>query len=448
VLQNYEEVRMARQKQDLGKDTRAEIKVDPNVELKDYSGPFRPNLRFTDFSREQLGKMYSLAHHYNYTNVRAYRDYVRNRWGPEAFYEGQEAIWGEMLVDDIHRFITETMNIKGKDLEAFMKHWQVDLNSQPGDFFDVIIEMPSKDRGIVTFNRCPVVDEYEASGRTDELHDICTKTCPPAIKNTANLYNTDIDLKVLALPPRKSKDHICCKFEVCYKSRTAKTSKETEKVDLRIDKKKRDIRGDIKIDPKVKLEDYSGPFKPDLRITDFSREQLARMYLMAHQYDLAIMMAYNMWVGGKFGFDGTGDMNVAIWGTGVIGDVRKLHMRFMNIAGNDLESFMKAWQMDVTSQMPNFDMKFEMPSKDRGIVTFNTCFGVMQMEKLGMSDEILKVCALDPPAIGNSARFYHPDMRVKIHAFPLREGEDEICCKWELYYDPTAPTVTWFDNRE
>ena len=47
------------------------------------------------------------------------------------------------------------------------------------------------------------------------------KTCPPAIKNMAALYNEDIDLKVLAMPPRKSKDHICCKFEVCYKGKTA-----------------------------------------------------------------------------------------------------------------------------------------------------------------------------------------------------------------------------------
>jgi hypothetical protein len=439
---------MGRQKQILGKDKRGEIKVDPKVELKDYSGPLKSDLRFTDFSREQLARMYSLAHHYDYEILRAHRDYIREIWGPEAVCEAQEDVWGNTMIKDIHQFITETMNIKGQDLEAFMKAWQIDMNSQPGDFFDVIIEMPSKDRGIVTFNRCPVVEEYEASGQTAELHDICMKTCPPAIKNTAALYNADIDLKVLAMPPRKGKDHICCKFEVCNKNGTAKKSKETEKIDLRIDKKKRDIRGEIKIDPKLKLEDYSGPFKTDLRITDFSREQLARMYFMAHKYYLTMNIAYQMWVYKTYGAEPMGGMAVEVWGKRLTGIARQVHMRFMNIKGDSIDSFMKAWQMDLTALPPNFDMVFEMPSKDRGIITFNRCFGVTMMEPIGMIKELLELCAMDPEAIGNSAKLYHPDMRTKILAFPPREGQDEICCKWELYYDVNAPKVTWFDNRE
>ncbi len=430
---------MGKEKRILGKDTRAEIKVDPNIELKDYSGPFRENLRFTDFSRAHLSKMYSLAHHYNYTIVRAFRDYVREKWGTEAVNEAQEAVWGTKLVDDIHRFISETMNIKGHDLEAFMKHWQVDVNSMPGEYFDVIFEMPSKDRGIVTFNRCPVVKEYETSGQTDELHDICMKTCPPAITNTARLYNADIDLKVLAMPPRKRKDHICCKFEVCYRSKAAKDSRKTEKLNLKIDRNKKDIRGDLKVDPKVELKDYSGRFKPDLRITDFSREQLARMYLMTSQYDMAIMIAYQIWVAEKYGFEAMGKMSEDIWGYRLIGVARELAAKFMNYKPHGIEAFMKAWQIDMTSLPPNFDMKFEMPSKDRGIVTFNKCFGATMMEAQGNIDALLQLCSMDPPSIGNSARMYHPDMRVKILAFPPRESEDDVCCKWELYYDATKP---------
>src|SRR4051812_42032934 len=35
-------------------DTRAEVEVDPDVDLPDYSGPFRQDLRFSDFSRDAL----------------------------------------------------------------------------------------------------------------------------------------------------------------------------------------------------------------------------------------------------------------------------------------------------------------------------------------------------------------------------------------------------------
>ena len=114
--------------------------------------------------------MYSLAHHYNYAILRAYREFIHDTWGPEEYVRSARSRLGQEMVNDVHQFITETMNNKGQDLEAFMKHWQIDMNSQPGDYFDVIFEMPSKDRGIVTYNRCPVVEEYEASGRTDELH--------------------------------------------------------------------------------------------------------------------------------------------------------------------------------------------------------------------------------------------------------------------------------------
>ena len=432
-------------KQDLTKDKRGEIKVDPNIELKDYSGPLRPDLRFTDFSREQLGRMYSLAHHYNYRITRGYRDYIRQEWGPEVLAEAHEAVWGNALVNDTYNFTTETMNIKGQDLEAFMKHWQVDLNSQPGDYFDVIIEMPSKDRGVVTFNRCPVVEEYEAKGQTDELRSVCMSTCPPAIKSMAKLYNEDIDLNVLAMPPRKSKDHICCKFEVFNKSCAEKSSPE---VNLEIDKSKKDVRGELKIDPNVELQDYSGPFKPDLRITDFSREQLARMYLMAAQYDLNIMIQIQTWVTGKYGFDATGKLTEVVWGEWLADDARELHMRFMNIAGNDIESMLKAIQVDITAQPPNFNLSFELPSPNSGFLTFHKCFGVDMLEPLGMNDELLKLCAMDPPAIGGSAMIYHPDMRTKILAFPPRESDDHVCCKWEFYYNPTAPKLTWFDGRE
>src|SRR4030043_1788530 len=199
------------------------------------------------------------------------------------------------MVSDFYQWVTETMNNKGKNLEAFMKHWQIDMNTQPGDHFNVIFEMPSKNRGIVTYNRCPVVEEYEASGKTDRLPGVCMKTCAIGIKNMAALYNEDIDIKVLAMPPRKSKDHICCKFEVCYKSKAEKSRQEAKEVDLKIDRKKKDIRGELKINPNIELQDYSGPFKPDLKMTDFSRVQLAKLYSMATEYDVLAMLGFQQW---------------------------------------------------------------------------------------------------------------------------------------------------------
>ena len=47
-----------------GRDVRGEIKIDPNVDLPDYSGPFQADLRFSDFSKEQLVRMLSMSYEY------------------------------------------------------------------------------------------------------------------------------------------------------------------------------------------------------------------------------------------------------------------------------------------------------------------------------------------------------------------------------------------------
>jgi hypothetical protein len=41
----------------------------------------------------------------------------------------------------------------------------------------------------------------------------------------------------------------------------------------------------------------------------------------------------------------------------------------LNIQGNDVEAVMKHLQPDPTWPYPLYDIKFEMPEKDRGLIT-------------------------------------------------------------------------------
>ncbi len=416
-----------------GMDTRAEIIVDPNVELDDYSGPFRPNLRFTDFSRRHLGTMYSMAHHYHYAIQAGYRRYVYDMWGNDAVADSEERIWGSLVADELYELYRDVMKITGQDLEAFMKRWQLDLNSQPGDYWDIVFEMPTTERALVTVNRCPLVDEYEARGSApDELASVCEKKCHSAIQSCARLYDPNIELKLLAGPPRQSEDHICCKFALRYQG---DDFHEGATVDRRIDPNKRDMRGEPQIDPNVTLEDYSGPFRPDLRITDFSREQLARMFLMCHKHCLAMMMGYQEWAMVTYGWRSMVVMPVDVWANYLFGDAYEVSTRFMNIEGQSIASYMKALQVDITAQPPNFDNSFEMPSPDRGIYTFNVCFGETNLRNQGAPPErVLEFCEMDPPAIRKCAKLYHPDIRVKIMALPPVLHPDQVACKWDMYY--------------
>ena len=94
------------------------------------------------------------------------------------------------------------MNITTNDVAAFMKDIQIDATSFPGKAFELIFEMPEDDVGIMTFNRCCAPDQWEALGRPDILEKNCHSTCPASLIETAKMYNPNMKVDILAIPPR------------------------------------------------------------------------------------------------------------------------------------------------------------------------------------------------------------------------------------------------------
>jgi len=409
------------------------------VELDDYSGPFRPNLRYTDFSKIGLSKFHQMASEYHNAINSAYRGFFLEKYGLTGFMEVEKAIWGEAMVPTVKSQITKTMNIQGDTLESFMKQWQIELNTLPSDYNDVYFEMPTNRRGLATFNRCAVVMQFEAAGLTDELREVCMNRCPNAIQKAVSQFSPDIKVKNITMPPRLSEDHVCCKWELYYE---ADGSQCDEEPDLLIDPNKMDIRGDLIVDWDVELDDYSGPFRPDLRITDFSREQLARMFLMYHQIDLTMIELYQIQEMAKSGggYEAGTKMQVVVWSVDLAIAAREIMMKYLNTSGRGIDSFLKATQVDITAQPPNFINSFEMPDANTGIYTFHRCFGITMMELIGGTDEqIIQTCELDPPAIGNSCDMYSEGLvfkriNLEIIKMPPRTCEDDICCQWKYTY--------------
>lgn len=125
-------------------DSRAIVEVDPSIELDDYSGPFIQDLRFSYFSRKQLAWMLIMAHTYHYEIQRSYRKYIYDTYGDSGVLNTEKYVWGNTIASDMQAYYSEALNITGTNIEAFMKQWQVDLNSLPGDYCDVIFEMPDE----------------------------------------------------------------------------------------------------------------------------------------------------------------------------------------------------------------------------------------------------------------------------------------------------------------
>ncbi len=285
-------------------DTRAEIDVDSSMELPDYSGPFKADLRFTDFSNEALVNMYSLSYEYYALLVDAWAAEVTTRYGAEAMHELQRSAWTNGIVPHLARITEEFgaiedvdvlpdldhgvvifnpfkpddrlatcdkeqlvqlclgsheflllvieawaaevvvrygldhmfdiqwalwsekvlpavremkgrwMNITTNDVAAFMKDIQIDATSFPGKAFDLIFEMPEEDVGIMTFNKCCAPDQWEALGRPDILEKNCHSTCPASLIETAKMYNPNMKVDILAIPPRVDDGDVCCKWKL------------------------------------------------------------------------------------------------------------------------------------------------------------------------------------------------------------------------------------------
>ncbi len=88
-------------------DIRQELKVDPAVDLPDYSGPFKPDLRFTDFSREQLVRMLEMCDDYRSVWVGAWLDEVENYFGRQERLDIEWIAWRDVLAPSLVPMLQE-----------------------------------------------------------------------------------------------------------------------------------------------------------------------------------------------------------------------------------------------------------------------------------------------------------------------------------------------------
>src|SRR5690349_21796737 len=89
-------------------DIRQEIDVDSGAELPDYSGPYRADLRLTDFSREALiTKLIPWSEAYLQLCVDGWFHEVANRYGAGTSAEIEWAAWNDQMTPELARMRAE-----------------------------------------------------------------------------------------------------------------------------------------------------------------------------------------------------------------------------------------------------------------------------------------------------------------------------------------------------
>jgi hypothetical protein len=185
--------------------------------------PFKPDARYAECSKERLVKMLLGSHEFLLLVIEAWAAQVVVRVGLDDMFDIQWALWSNKVLPGVRDTKNKWAKVQGgetRPVEAFLKDIQIDATSFPGKAFEMTFEMPEKEVGYMSFLKCCAVDQWEALGRPDILEKNCHSTCPKSMIETAKLYDPNMKIDILAIPPRKSADSVCCKWKLSIRDKS------------------------------------------------------------------------------------------------------------------------------------------------------------------------------------------------------------------------------------
>jgi hypothetical protein len=177
-----------------------------------YTGLFTPGPATAELAKPQLVKWFLGSHEYLLQCIEAWATQITVRYGLDVMFDIQWTLWGETVLPGVKQLKADYLGITGNTVADWMKDLQLDATALPGKAFDLGFEMPEPDVGIMTFNRCVAVDQWEAMGRPDILEKNCHSTCPKSMIVTTKMYNPNMKVDILAIPPRVDEGDVCCKW--------------------------------------------------------------------------------------------------------------------------------------------------------------------------------------------------------------------------------------------
>ena len=177
-------------------------------EMNDYSGPFQPDLRFEDFSKEFLLKLMHVWQYAWLHMTQAWYEAVEERCGSDLANEAELDAWVKMGSRVNPRY-AKVANIQMDGIADCMKCLQLPLDNIMGGIFPVEIEFKSKNVAHLTVRHCRSLQFFE------EKDPIRIKTLCPNEGKVMEKYLVHPKAKAtpLKLPPRDSEDAISCIWE-------------------------------------------------------------------------------------------------------------------------------------------------------------------------------------------------------------------------------------------
>ncbi|MFO8010687.1 MAG: DUF6125 family protein [Dehalococcoidia bacterium] len=180
------------------------------------------------------------------------------------------------------------------------------------------------------------------------------------------------------------------------------------------------------------LSDYSGEFDPDIRLDDFDKEALLRLYKAASRCYITIDGIWMSLVREKFGDEVARELELKVWNWRALPMEARRICRALNIEGSDVATLFKFFQTQPGFAGLDFDITYELKDRNHGICTVKRCLSLEYFERHDDMDTAKYVCeVIDATGFQDAAHYFNPDMTAKPLKLPPRRGEDDIACQWE-----------------
>ncbi len=177
-------------------------------ELDDYSGPFKPDLTFDDFSKDFLLKLMKVWQYAWLHMTEAWYGAVKKRFGAQAANECEWETWMQ-VGERVNPRYAKVANIEVDDIASCLKCLQLPLDNITGGLNQVDIEIKSKNVAIVTLKTCRSLDFFEQK-EPERMEWVCPMEGPIMEKY---LVHPKAKATPLKLPPRNSPDEMACQWE-------------------------------------------------------------------------------------------------------------------------------------------------------------------------------------------------------------------------------------------
>jgi hypothetical protein len=198
----------------------------------------------------------------------------------------------------------------------------------------------------------------------------------------------------------------------------------------------------------VLVDDYRGPFDPDLALSGLSRQALAhlgREYLLnGHLQDRVGLPLVAKQLGGE------SYVQLAIEEWMAASPIYSLRMqRAMHFEGHEVGTVFKNLQLDIGAPHQFMDFQFRLDRPDYGEFWLSHCGALLDIEPFGEERVKLMCHDIEDPTFDATAAATHPCMKMRpIHRPPRVPAGRYPACRWSVFIGDEAEPYEQHPNLE